>query len=205
MHFNLQQMISQHNQEQIETPFTNRSIDNIVKNMPPDKAPRLDGFNGVFIKKCWDIIKEDIYLLCSQFFKGDVSLQAINNSFITLVPKVNSPTTLNDFRPISLLNCVVKIITKLLGDRIQKVILSLMHQNQYGFIMTRTIQDCLTWAFEYIYQCQHSKHEIIILKLDFTKAFDTIEHTTIIARMKQLGFNPDWIRSTSDFSPQPQH
>jgi hypothetical protein len=205
MHFNLQQMISQHNLEQIETPFTNRSIDNIVKNMPPDKAPRLDGFNGVFIKKCWDIIKEDIYLLCSQFFKGDVSVQAINNSFITLVPKVNSSTTLNNFRPISLLNCVVKIITKLLGDRIQKVILSLMHQNQYDFIMTRTIQDCLAWAFEYIYQCQHSKHEIIILKLDFTKAFDTIEHTTIIARMKQLGFNPDWIRSTSDFSPQPQH
>jgi hypothetical protein len=191
--------------EQIETPFTNRSIDNIVKNMPLDKAPRPDGFNGVFIKKCWDIIKEDIYLLCSQFFKGDVSLQAINNSFIILVPKVNSPTTLNDFRPISLLNCVVKIITKLLGDRIQKVILSLMHQNQYGFIMTRTIQDCLAWAFEYIYQCQHSKHEIIILKLDFTKVFDTIEHTTIIARVKQLGFNPDWIRSTSDFSPQPQH
>jgi hypothetical protein len=42
------------------------------------------------------------------FFHGKVDLQAINNSFITLVPKVNFPTTLNDLRPISLVNCVVK-------------------------------------------------------------------------------------------------
>jgi hypothetical protein len=53
-------------------------------------------------------------------------------------------------------------------------------------------------AFEYIYQCQHSKQEIIILNLDFTKAFDTIEHPTIIAMMKQFGFNEDWIRWTSE-------
>jgi hypothetical protein len=77
----------------------------------------------------------------------------VNNSFITQVPKVNTPTTLNDFRPISLLNGVVKIITKLMGDRLQSVILSLVHKNQYGFIKSRTIQDCLAWAYEYIYQC----------------------------------------------------
>jgi hypothetical protein len=53
------------------------------------------------------------------FFTGVVDLRALNNSFITLVPKVNTPTTINDFRSISLLNCVVKIITKLLGDRLQ--------------------------------------------------------------------------------------
>jgi hypothetical protein len=93
---------------------------------------------------------------------------------------------------------VVKIIIKLLVDRIQKVVLSLVHQNHYGFIKSRTIQDCFAWAFEYIYQCQHSKQEIIILKLDFTKAFDTIEHPTTIALMKQLGFNSKWIIWTSD-------
>jgi Holliday junction resolvase RusA-like endonuclease len=51
MHFDLQQMISQHNLEKIETPFTNKDIDNIVKSMPPDKALGPNGFNGVFIKK----------------------------------------------------------------------------------------------------------------------------------------------------------
>jgi len=98
----------------------------------------------------------------------------------------------NDFRPISLLNRVLKIITKLMANRLQSKIISLIHKNQYGFIRTRTIQDCLAWAYEYIYQCQHSKREIVILKLDFTKAFDTVEHNVILQMMKHLGFDDKW-------------
>jgi hypothetical protein len=94
-------------------------IDNVIKGMPLDKSLGPNGFNGLFLKKCWHIIKEDIYRLCFDFFNGAVDLQAINNSFITLIPKVNSPTSVNDFIPISLLNYVVKIITKLMGDILQ--------------------------------------------------------------------------------------
>jgi hypothetical protein len=72
--------------------------------MSQDKA-RPDGFNGLFLKKCWHIIKNYVYNLCNDFFRGTIDLQAINNSFITLVPKVNTPTNINEFRPISLINC----------------------------------------------------------------------------------------------------
>jgi hypothetical protein len=125
--------------QSIQGPFTKQDIGNVIKNMPSDKAPGPDGFNGVFFKKCWNIIKEDIYQLCFDFFNGRVELHAINSSFITLVPKVNSPTTVDEFIPISLINCVIKIITKMLGDRLQSVILSLIHKNQYGFIKSRII------------------------------------------------------------------
>ena len=104
--------------------------------MPVDKAPGPDGFNGMFLKKCWHIIKEDVYQLCNDFFSRTVSLQAINNSFITLVPKNSNPVTPNDFRPISLLNSILKLITKLMADRLQALIIPLIHRNQYGFIKT---------------------------------------------------------------------
>jgi len=97
--------------------------------MPVDKAPGPDGFNGMFLKKCWHIIKEDVYQLCNDFFSGTVSLQAINNSFITLVPKNSNPVTPNDFRPIALLNSILKLITKLMADRLQALIIPLIHIN----------------------------------------------------------------------------
>jgi hypothetical protein len=91
MHFDLQHLIQQHDLQQIEAPFTKEDIDNVVKKMPLDKAPVPNGFNDLFIKKCWHIINEDIYQLCFDFFEERIDLQAINNSFITLIPKVNSP------------------------------------------------------------------------------------------------------------------
>jgi hypothetical protein len=199
--FNLDGLIQQHTLHHIDAPFTDEDVDKVVSKMPLDKAPDLDGFNGLFLRKCWHIIKQDIYILCRDFFMGNVSLQAINNSFITLVPKVNTSTNLNEFRPISLINCVVKIITKMLGERLQSVIIPMVHQNQYSFIKSRTIQHYLAWAFEFNHQCQQSKQEIVLIKLDFTKAFDTIQHNSIIAIMKQLGFSNQWLKWISNILP----
>jgi hypothetical protein len=65
--------------------------------------------------------------------------------------------------------------------------------NQYGFLKSRTIQDCVAWAYEYIHQCKQTKREVVILKLDFAKAFDTIEHKAILIFLKCWGFDDRWL------------
>jgi hypothetical protein len=58
-----------------------------------------------------------------------------------------------DYKPISLLNSSIKLITKVLANKLQTVIPKIIHQNQYGFIKSRSIHDCLTWLFEYLHLC----------------------------------------------------
>jgi retron-type reverse transcriptase len=110
-----------------------------------------------------------------------------------LVPNIDGPTRINEFRPISLLNSSVKILTKLLANRLQPHITKLVHLNQYGFIKKRIIQNCLAWSFEYLYLCHKSRKELVILKLDFEKAFDRIEHKAMLEIMKKRGFGDRWI------------
>jgi hypothetical protein len=104
--------------EELTTTFLSEEIDLVIKEMPSDRAPGPDGFNGMFFKKCWSIIKDDFHELARSFYDGSLNLQNINGSYITLVPKSSSPEGVNDYRPISLTNVCFKFLTKLVANRL---------------------------------------------------------------------------------------
>ena len=143
MTYDLESMIEQHALSSMEDPFSKEEIDDIIKHMPVDKSPGPDGFNGLFMNFFWYLIKEQFYSLCSSFYNRTLDLSSVNTAYIALIAKVHCPVKPAYYRPISLISMAMKVITKILANRLQKVIIPLLHQNQYGFIKSRTIQDCI--------------------------------------------------------------
>jgi hypothetical protein len=140
MQFDVQTIVKRHdNLEDLCRPFSTEEIDNVILDLPSDKALGPDGFNNSFTKKCWPIIRSDMYKLCFDIFHHRADLKSINHSYITLVPKKDNPEKVNDFSPISLLNSSIKMVTKLLANRLQPLAMDIIHENQYGFIKGRTI------------------------------------------------------------------
>jgi hypothetical protein len=195
MHFNLDDLIQPVlDLENLIVPFTQEEIDGIVKNFPSKKSPGPDGFNTDFMKKCWPIIASDFYELYQGFYDKDIYLQSINNSFVVLIPKIHNPSCVSDFKPISLLNSSIKLITKILANMLQTIITKLIHQNQYGFLRSRNVQDGLAWSFEYLHLCHKSKREMVIVKLDFEKTFDKVEHEVILRILRHKSFPNRWVQ-----------
>lgn len=106
-----QLLIAHPDQIDLEAPFSKEEIDLVIKKMLADKSPRHDGFNVAFLKRCWEIIAPEFYKLIEDFHQGTVNIQSINYSYITLMPKIDAASSPRNYRPISLLNCTLKIIT----------------------------------------------------------------------------------------------
>ena len=97
----------------------------------------LDGFPILFYKRFWNIVKHELVALASEAAR----LDKINYSLVVLVSKTNAPESIWGFRSICLLNCSVKILAKLLENRLKSVLSELVDDSHYGFIAGRSILD----------------------------------------------------------------
>ncbi|KAL9690358.1 hypothetical protein QQ045_010756 [Rhodiola kirilowii] len=122
--------------------------------------------------------------------------EEMNTTNIVLIPKVSNATGLEQFRPISLCNVIMKIITKSLVNRLQKCLDKVISLNQSAFVKGRIITDNIVLAQEinHFIKCrQKQKEGYASLKLDMSKAFDILEWSFIEQMMLKMGFARDWV------------
>jgi len=99
-------------------PFSLQEIKEVVWDYDNNKSPGPYGINFGFIKEFWLDMKDEIMRFVSEFHRNGKLSKGMNTTFIALIPKVDSPQKLNDFRPISLVGSLYKILVKLLAKRL---------------------------------------------------------------------------------------
>lgn len=173
-------------------PFSTAEIDAAVAACDSSKSPGPDGFNFMFIKNSWDLIKEDIYAIVFEFWQTSHLPKGCNTALVALIPKTNPPNGFKDFRPISMIGCVYKIISKILARRLQQVMAHLVGSHQSAFIKGRQILDGALIAGEVIESCKRNKVDATIFKIDFHKAFDSVSWGFMEWTLTQMNFPKQW-------------
>jgi hypothetical protein len=131
--------------------------------------------NFGFFKDFWEDLKGDVMRFLSEFHRNRKLTKGLNSTFIALIPKVDSPLRMNDYRPISLVGSLYKILAKILANRLRGVIGSVISESQTAFVKDRQILDGLLIANEVVDEARRAKKELLLFKVDFEKAYDSVE------------------------------
>nr|GEU35632.1 RNA-directed DNA polymerase, eukaryota, reverse transcriptase zinc-binding domain protein [Tanacetum cinerariifolium] len=167
-------VLSQEDRQFIEREVSIDEIKKAVWDCGTDKAPGPDGFTFGFYRRYWDLIHGEVTNAVRYFFTHCDIPHGCNSSFITLIPKNQNAKLGKDFRPISLIGSFYKIIAKILANRLVSVIKGLINEVQSAFIAKRQILDGPFILNEVIQWCKLKKNQILIFKMDFEKAYDSI-------------------------------
>lgn len=174
--------------ESLLDPFLDEEKSNALFQTGPLKAPNPDGFLGRFCHRNWGCLNGEIIVAVRKFFETGRMPNGVNDTSIVFIPKVQHPSLFKNFRPISLCNVIYKIVSKCMVDRLQPLLTELILENQSVFIPGKPISDNSIIAFE----CIVSKLllEIILYRLDLSKAYDRVDWDFLERALLRWGFSP---------------
>ncbi|GKA12143.1 protein LAZ1 [Tanacetum coccineum] len=155
---------------------TSEEVKGVIFSMGNEKSPGPDGFTVVFFKEAWDIVGLDVINAVKEFFISGKLLKEINHTIIALIPKVPSPTRINDYRLISCCNVLLKCITKIISNRLKDCLKHLVSINQSTFVPGRGISDNILLTQEIMHNYHLDRGPTrCAFKVDIQKAYDTVD------------------------------
>lgn len=172
-------------------PFTSREVKEALFSMHLNKAPGLDGFPASFFKHLWPSLECPVLKAIIKVLNNEEDIKSLNSSLIMLISKVCEPRDVKDFMPVSLYNTIYKIVSKVLANRIWRVLNSVIDESQSAFVPVRMITNNIITGYE----CMHiirnfrkGKRAFSTLKLDMSKAYDQIEWPYLPAVLSAMRF-----------------
>jgi len=174
-------------------PFTMQEVARAVIESPSDRGPGPDGFGVGFIKAVWATVAADVMRAFSVFWNMDFrNFNCLNEAIMVLLHKTQTPETLRDYRPISLIHTIGKLFAKTLAMRLQPYMCDLISINQTAFIKGRRIHENFRTVQLACRWLHGRKVPMILLKVDLAKAFDTVCWPFLLEVLEHMGFPWRW-------------
>jgi hypothetical protein len=173
-------------------PFTEEEVRTAIFQMEHNKAPGPDGFPPEFYQVFWELIKDDLMALFSDFYQGSLPLNRLNFGTIILLPKKDEARVIQQYRPICLLNVSFKIFTKVAANRLTTVAQKLIRPTQTAFLPGRNIMEGAVILHETIHELHTKKKDGVIFKIDFEKAYDKVNWNFLQQTLRMKGFSQKW-------------
>ncbi|XP_019089220.1 PREDICTED: uncharacterized protein LOC109128016 [Camelina sativa] len=166
---------------------SHKEITRVLFKLNANKASGPDGFTSAFYKAAWGILGSEVTASILKFFHTSFLPLSVNATTLALIPKVPGASVVSDFRPISCLNTLYKVIAKLLVARLKPVLPELIQRNQSAFIKGRLLVENTLLAAELVNGYHKEKGpKRITIKVDIAKAFDTIRWEYIFSCLRGI-------------------
>jgi hypothetical protein len=178
---------------ELDNVIHDSEIKNVVMSLHSEKAPGLDGFIGLFYKCCWALVKEDLTAAINDFYNYRYkNLHLVNEANVVLLPKKEVSDSIEKFRPISLINSFMKIVTKILANRLAPRMNEIVSVAQNAFIQKLSIHDNFLYVQRVIMKMHKRGQPALFIKLDISRAFDSINWAYLFDVLRALGFSQRW-------------
>ena len=173
----LERLVNDNMNAQLSQEFMVWEVQAALKQMATLKSPSPDGMPSLFYQNYWDLVGGDVTNSILSFLNTATIPESLNHTFLTLIPKIKNPMSMSNYRPISLCNVLYKIFSKVLANRLKRILPSIITEHQSVFTKNRLISDNILVAFETLHNMnthKSSKHGYMALKLDMNKAYESV-------------------------------
>jgi exonuclease III len=174
----------------LDQPLSIAELDSALRQANSKSAPGLDGLNMGFITKFWDIFRIPLLNYSNTCFEKGSLTPTFRSAGVRLIPKKGCKKSIKNWRPISLLSNLYKILSRALNNRLKKIVDRVTTRAQKGFTDSRYIQEVLINVIDCIGYAKKNNLNGAVVSIDMSKAFDTISHEFLSECYRFFNFGP---------------
>eukprot|EP00253_Pinus_taeda_P031183 PITA_31183 len=191
---NIPRLITEEHNTLLLKPISLEEVEVAVNLLKTGKAPGPDGFTSNFFQHFWELIKWEVWQLVEESRSMRWMYPGLNATFIALIPKSENANSPEKFRPIALCNIIYNIVSKVVALRLKPMLPLIISPEQSGYVEGRQIMDGIILTHEIIHSLKQTKKPGMLLKIDLSKAFDSICWEYMQKILQAFGFDAAWIR-----------